>query len=66
MESGFIALELDFFLNAVSFQYVAYAEGLIRAYNIHTYAVHYTLQREYMWRISRFSFIFSSFSLVVS
>ncbi|XP_022631757.1 uncharacterized protein LOC106777019 [Vigna radiata var. radiata] len=24
--------------------YVAYAEGLIRAYNIHTYAVHYTLQ----------------------
>jgi len=25
-------------------QYVAYAEGLIRAYNIHTYAVHYTLQ----------------------
>lgn len=28
------------------FQYVAYAEGLIRAYNIHTYAVLYTLQRE--------------------
>lgn len=27
-------------------QYVAYADGLIRAYNIHTYAVHYTLQRE--------------------
>jgi hypothetical protein len=27
-----------------SFQYVAYADGLIRAYNIHTYAVHYTLQ----------------------
>ncbi|KAJ0097107.1 hypothetical protein Patl1_28747 [Pistacia atlantica] len=26
--------------------YVAYADGLIRAYNIHTYAVHYTLQRE--------------------
>ncbi|XP_073220441.1 uncharacterized protein [Cicer arietinum] len=26
--------------------YVAYAEGLIRAYNIHTYAVHYTLQLE--------------------
>ncbi|KAA3461298.1 COMPASS component SWD1 [Gossypium australe] len=25
-------------------KYVAYAEGLIRAYNIHTYAVHYTLQ----------------------
>ncbi|KAF5961212.1 hypothetical protein HYC85_002421 [Camellia sinensis] len=24
--------------------YVAYADGLIRAYNIHTYAVHYTLQ----------------------
>uniref|UniRef100_A0A2P2M3Z0 Uncharacterized protein LOC105639681 isoform X2 n=1 Tax=Rhizophora mucronata TaxID=61149 RepID=A0A2P2M3Z0_RHIMU len=24
--------------------YVAYAEGLIRAYNLHTYAVHYTLQ----------------------
>ncbi|XP_066337098.1 uncharacterized protein [Miscanthus floridulus] len=24
--------------------YVAYAEGLIRAYNIQTYAVHYTLQ----------------------
>ncbi|KAI5419811.1 hypothetical protein KIW84_043826 [Lathyrus oleraceus] len=24
--------------------YVAYAEGLIRAYNIHTYVVHYTLQ----------------------
>ncbi|KAK7263111.1 hypothetical protein RJT34_30696 [Clitoria ternatea] len=24
--------------------YVAYAEGLIRAYNIHTYAIHYTLQ----------------------
>ncbi|XWS41944.1 hypothetical protein CRYUN_Cryun17cG0125700 [Craigia yunnanensis] len=24
--------------------YVAYAEGLIRAYDIHTYAVHYTLQ----------------------
>ncbi|WJX95245.1 hypothetical protein P8452_76584 [Trifolium repens] len=24
--------------------YVAYTEGLIRAYNIHTYAVHYTLQ----------------------
>ncbi|RAL46724.1 hypothetical protein DM860_005003 [Cuscuta australis] len=24
--------------------YVAYAEGLVRAYNIHTYAVHYTLQ----------------------
>ncbi|KAL5705822.1 hypothetical protein ACHQM5_024065 [Ranunculus cassubicifolius] len=24
--------------------YVAYSEGLIRAYNIHTYAVHYTLQ----------------------
>ncbi|KAG9151482.1 hypothetical protein Leryth_015082 [Lithospermum erythrorhizon] len=24
--------------------YVAYAEGLIRAYNINTYAVHYTLQ----------------------
>ncbi|KAL2348411.1 hypothetical protein Fmac_002411 [Flemingia macrophylla] len=24
--------------------YVAYAEGLIRAYNIHTYAVHYTIQ----------------------
>nr|KYP66656.1 hypothetical protein KK1_012959 [Cajanus cajan] len=24
--------------------YVAYAEGLIRAYNIYTYAVHYTLQ----------------------
>ena len=28
------------------FQYVAYADGWIRAYNIHTYAVHYTLQRE--------------------
>ncbi|MED6221335.1 hypothetical protein PIB30_053492 [Stylosanthes scabra] len=27
--------------------YVAYAEGLIRAYNIHTYAVHYTLQHFY-------------------
>ena len=27
-------------------QYVAYADGLIRAYNIHSYAVHYTLQRE--------------------
>ncbi|CAI8588827.1 unnamed protein product [Vicia faba] len=26
--------------------YVAYADGLIRAYNIHTYAVHYTLQLE--------------------
>ncbi|TQD81479.1 hypothetical protein C1H46_032972 [Malus baccata] len=25
-------------------EYVAYADGLIRAYNIHTYAVHYTLQ----------------------
>nr|CAB3494008.1 unnamed protein product [Digitaria exilis] len=25
-------------------EYVAYAEGLIRAYNIQTYAVHYTLQ----------------------
>ena len=25
-------------------QYVAYADGLLRAYNIHTYAVHYTLQ----------------------
>ncbi|CAN6478562.1 unnamed protein product [Victoria cruziana] len=24
--------------------YVAYADGLIRSYNIHTYAVHYTLQ----------------------
>uniref|UniRef100_A0ACD5XRH5 Uncharacterized protein n=1 Tax=Avena sativa TaxID=4498 RepID=A0ACD5XRH5_AVESA len=24
--------------------YVAYAEGLVRAYNVHTYAVHYTLQ----------------------
>ncbi|KAJ7952887.1 Transducin/WD40 repeat-like superfamily protein [Quillaja saponaria] len=24
--------------------YVAYSDGLIRAYNIHTYAVHYTLQ----------------------
>ena len=27
------------------FQYVAYAEGLVRAYNVQTYAVHYTLQR---------------------
>lgn len=27
-------------------QYVAYAEGLIRAYNIQSYAIHYTLQRE--------------------
>ncbi|TYG45991.1 hypothetical protein ES288_D11G220300v1 [Gossypium darwinii] len=27
--------------------YVAYAEGLIRAYNIHTYAVLYTLQLDY-------------------
>ncbi|KAL5099300.1 hypothetical protein RYX36_003627 [Vicia faba] len=26
--------------------YVAYTDGLIRAYNIHTYAVHYTLQLE--------------------
>ncbi|KAG5535750.1 hypothetical protein RHGRI_023498 [Rhododendron griersonianum] len=25
-------------------EYVAYADGLIRAYNIHTYVVHYTLQ----------------------
>ncbi|RWW07075.1 hypothetical protein GW17_00029555 [Ensete ventricosum] len=25
-------------------EYVAYADGLIRAYNIQTYAVHYTLQ----------------------
>uniref|UniRef100_A0A453QAW6 Anaphase-promoting complex subunit 4 WD40 domain-containing protein n=1 Tax=Aegilops tauschii subsp. strangulata TaxID=200361 RepID=A0A453QAW6_AEGTS len=25
--------------------YVAYAEGLVRAYNVQTYAVHYTLQR---------------------
>ncbi len=25
---------------------MAYADGLIRAYNIHSYAVHYTLQRE--------------------
>lgn len=29
-----------------SFQYVGYADGLIRAYNIHTYAVLYTLQRK--------------------
>lgn len=28
------------------YQYVAYQDGLIRAYNIHTYAVHYTLQRK--------------------
>jgi len=27
-------------------QYVAYADGLIRAYNIQTYAVNYTLQRK--------------------
>lgn len=27
-------------------QYVAYQDGLIRAYNIHTYAVNYTLQRK--------------------
>lgn len=27
-------------------QYVAYADGLTRAYNIHTYAVLYTLQRK--------------------
>ncbi|KAH1082248.1 hypothetical protein J1N35_022009 [Gossypium stocksii] len=31
----------------VHFHYVAYAEGLIRAYNIHTYAVLYTLQLDY-------------------
>ena len=37
---------LEFDLIVFPFQYVAYAEGLIRAYNIHTYAVHYTLQRK--------------------
>lgn len=38
-------------------QYVAYADGLIRAYNIHTYAVHYTLQRE--MRVDSFFFLCS-------
>ncbi|CAJ2646229.1 unnamed protein product [Trifolium pratense] len=32
--------------------YVAYADGLIRAYNIHTYAVHYTLQLENTIKLS--------------
>lgn len=39
---------MDTFSNFLPFifQYVAYADGWIRAYNIQTYAVHYTLQRE--------------------
>lgn len=64
MEAGFVVHMLNFFV--VSFQYVAYAEGLIRAYNIHTYAVHYTLQREFR-KISRFSLsIFISLGVIIS
>lgn len=46
----------------VLFQYVAYAEGLIRAYNIQTYAVHYTLQRKIT--IASYKYHFNYFLLI--
>ena len=49
-------------------QYVAYAEGLIRAYNIHTYAVHYTLQRKmifYIFIYYRYVFILIFFVFIL-
>lgn len=33
-------------------QYVAYLDGIVRAYNIQTFGVQYTLQSKYMYDIS--------------
>lgn len=62
---SYFAWWLELIIILYLFQYVAYIEGLVRAYNIQTYAVLYTLQRKILLSTLLLFFPFSNFSLMV-